>query len=63
MVLLTLQKMVRFIYQLIYFVVLCYNFQLIVQDCRLTHYEKGHAKKCVSVFLFLRHNLGDDDMI
>lgn len=63
MVLLTLQKMVRFIYQLIYFVVLCYNFQLIVQDCRLTHYKKGHAKKCCQCLFISKHNLGDDDMI
>lgn len=46
MMLLTLQKMVKFIYQLIYLVVLCYHFPLIVKDSRLAHYEEGHAKKC-----------------
>lgn len=56
MVLLTLQKMVRFIYQLIYFVVLCYNFQQIDQDSELAHY-KGHAKQCCQHLFFFQPEL------
>lgn len=55
--------MVKFIYQLIHFVVLCYNFQLMVQDSRLAHYTKRHVKEdCQYIFFFL-NSLSDDDTI